>query len=293
MAPKLDNYYFLVAAILILNLILHISHEASAMLLSDIPTPCFVIDLDALPSKFKKSPPYLHLPNYDKKLAPLPIKKQQNNDEVETMYYDINSIGRTDSGNIFGYFHSSVIRAKEDAHEIKDAPISTFLAEVDLTQSLCYFSDADEQHADKSIIDSTSTSKMNVYQNAQLVLGLNNHHVGSYYWARSAGSGASMEAPGIIFKPTCSTDDRGILRWEAAGGPLECNSNDGKRSEWVNFLRVGDNVQLIPMKSNEQAIMAFLYKFGESHDESRIFGITTQGRPLGSEPQVTCKWVCY
>jgi hypothetical protein len=27
---------------------------------------------------------------------------------------------------------------------------------------------------------------------AQLVLGLNNHHVGSYYWARSVGAGASM-----------------------------------------------------------------------------------------------------
>ena len=33
-------------------------------------------------------------------------------------------------------------------------------------------------------------------RNSQLVMGINNHHVGSYYWARSVGMGASMEAPG-------------------------------------------------------------------------------------------------
>ena len=37
-----------------------------------------------------------------------------------------------------GYLHASVIRAREDVTE-NDTPVSTFLAEVDLTQSLCSF----------------------------------------------------------------------------------------------------------------------------------------------------------
>jgi hypothetical protein len=111
---------------------------------------------------------------------------------------------------------------------------------------------------------------------AQLVLGLNNHHVGSYYWARSAGSGAAMEAPGILF------DTGGILRWKNPRGPMECNSNDGKRSEWANFLRKGDTVQLLPLNVEEAILSAM--------KSDCIFGVSSEGRPLGSEPQVVCKW---
>jgi hypothetical protein len=58
-----------------------------------------------------------------------------------------------------------------------------------------------------------------------LALGLNNHYVGGYYWARSGmGAGSSMEAPGVTF---CS--EKGQLQWG------DQNSNDGKRSEWVEF----------------------------------------------------------
>ena len=66
-----------------------------------------------------------------------------------------------------GYVHTSVIRAREDVTS-QDGPVATFLAEIDLYPSLC------ANEGDLS---------------ARLVLGLNNHHVGSYYWARSAGAG--------------------------------------------------------------------------------------------------------
>jgi len=52
-----------------------------------------------------------------------------------------------------GYLHSSVIQAREDVVSEEDDPISNFIAELDLDPSLCC-------------------------GDAQLVLGLNNHHVG-------------------------------------------------------------------------------------------------------------------
>jgi hypothetical protein len=157
----------------------------------------------------------------------------------------------------FCYFHSKVIRSKEDALEGQDDPVSTFLVQVDLDHTLCGSNSG-----------------------AQLVLGLNNHHVGSYYWARSAGSGASMEAPGILFDT--SNGKGGILRWENPRGPIECNSNDGKRSEWASFLRKGDTVQLLPFNVNEAVLSAV--------KSDSIFGVSSEGRPLGSEPQVICQW---
>ena len=108
---------------------------------------------------------------------------------------------------------------------------------------------------------------------AHLVLGLNNHHVGSYYWARSAGFGAAMEAPGVRLI------DGTTLEWDS-GSPFVSNSNDGKRSEWVNFLRPGDQVQLQPENPLAQAL----------HLLPCVYGVSTQGRPLGSEPVVVCRW---
>lgn len=94
-----------------------------------------------------------------------------------------------------------------------------------------------------------------------------------------------MDAIGIKFGDV--DKDRGTLRWEDEGGPMECNSNDGKRSEWVNFLRVGDTVQLVPMgTSGEDSLLAFLKKFG------CVYGVSSEGRPLGSEPAVVCEWRC-
>mmetsp|Transcript_4602 Transcript_4602/g.5997 ORF Transcript_4602/g.5997 Transcript_4602/m.5997 type:complete len:140 (+) Transcript_4602:231-650(+) len=84
--------------------------------------------------------------------------------------------------------------------------------------------------------------------------------------------------------------DRGILKWQTGGGPIECNSNDGKRSEWVNFLRKGDHVQLLPF-SIEDTMMSFVQRFDlDDTSSSRIYGISSKGRPLGSEPLVVCQW---
>jgi hypothetical protein len=171
-----------------------------------------------------------------------------------------------------GFFHSSVIRAREDAIPEEDEPIATFLAEIDLDPSLCGVND-----------DETPPAK--------LVLGLNNHHVGSYYWARSAGAGSSMEAPGVSFgfcDDASNRNQRGILRWLDQGGPISCNSNDGKRSEWVNFLRKCDTVQLVP--TNGQKAMIQMSETFRATNDNRIFGISLEGRPMGSEPEVVCEW---
>lgn len=210
---------------------------------------------------------------------------QTNNDENECFHpsdcYDFQP--RKQFENSVGYLHSSVLRAREHVND-GDEPKETFLAEIDLSEKLCYFS---AQGYDEE--------KIEIEPKAHLVLGLNNHHVGSYYWARSAGMGSSMEAPGISFESSNNivnddSSNNGILRWDAEGGPFVCNSNDGKRSEWVNFLRIGDNIQLLP-HFEEEAIMAFLKKYGTENETSRIYGVSSKGRPLGSEPMIVCKWI--
>ncbi len=301
------------------------------MLLSDIATPSFVVDIDSIvypsattatattttcttttstpqPSKssnfdpecesLQVRVPSLYLPKFGTTLYPTKVagggsfdddKEGDYPDNATTLlkyeFTEEQSQSRSQSqsqrqhqkNNAVGYLHSSVIRAREDVTD-DDAPISTFLAEVDLKQSLCSFN-----------LGRGSTGNSNDTVKAHLVLGLNNHHVGSYYWARSAGMGSSMEAPGVLFGPSSSSDgmDKGIIRWERVGG----NSNDGKRSEWVNFLRRGDNVQFLPA-CEQEAIMAFVktYEIDKSKDESRIYGISSKGRKLGSEPLVVCRW---
>jgi len=164
------------------------------------------------------------------------------------------------------YIHTSVTRAR-DKRRLHDESES-FLAELDLKTN-----------------DRTTDEGQDVLSSidAKLVLGLNNHHVISYYWARSAGGGSCMEAPGVAL-----VDNR--LEWENQSSFTDCNSNDGKRSEWVAFLRPGDTVQLVPRNP-----VSTLWKFlGDGGDEvslaSRVYGISTVGRPLGSEPAVVCQW---
>ena len=260
----------------------------SLVLLSEIPTPSFVIDIDSLPPELnaKDTPPFLRLPKYSKSLSPMKLSQTSCNSscdqEESTEYYEFKP--RDTFENSVGYLHSSVLRAR-DGVNASDEPKGTFLAEIDLSDSLCFFpsNDSDDKRDEQESME-TSGPK------AHLVLGLNNHHVGSYYWARSAGMGSSMEAPGISFEPSNVNNDKGILRWDAEGGPFVCNSNDGKRSEWVNFLRIGDNVQLLP-HFEEDSVMAFAEKYGIDSKSSRIYGVSSNGRPLGSEPMVICKWI--
>jgi hypothetical protein len=99
-----------------------------------------------------------------------------------------------------------------------------------------------------------------------------------------------MDAPGVRYID--GGDDRGMLIWDK-NGPQECNSNDGKRSEWVNFLQVGDTIQLIP-SSAEHSLAQFV-KYYDNKGQSeciRVYGISTDGRPLGSDPLVVCEFRC-
>uniref|UniRef100_A0A7S1BTC1 Uncharacterized protein n=2 Tax=Corethron hystrix TaxID=216773 RepID=A0A7S1BTC1_9STRA len=125
-------------------------------------------------------------------------------------------------------------------------------------------------------------------------LGLNNHHVGPYYWARSAGAGSAMEAPGVVFGDgnyygDGHADGKGTLSWRKRGG----NTNDGKRSEWVQFLQKGDGVQFVPYDPSD-VIERFMRKFDFMGEQKcvRVFGVSGEGRPLGAEPFVVCEWRC-
>lgn len=267
----------------------------SLTLVSDLPTPSFLIDMDMLhkaapgaPAASKKSNKTmpLYLPKYKNTLFPYTyslgpdsVHLDSDSSNPPKDAYDVGQYKRQISA--LGYLHSSVTRARHDDDKIdnnskqeqpESSDIGTFLAELDLGTDLC----CPEPEAE-----------------AQLVMGINNHHVGSYYWARSVGMGASMEAPGISFRANGNGNgDSGILCWQG-DGPLDCNSNDGKRSEWVNFLMAGDLVQLLPgIGCFEDDIMAFVERFQGTTpgDDCRIYGFSSEGRPLGSEPMVVCQW---
>jgi hypothetical protein len=108
-------------------------------------------------------------------------------------------------------------------------------------------------------------------EEAYVGLGMNNHYTGGYYWGRSSGPGAAMEAPGMRLV----ADDAGALRLLRVG-----NSNDGKRSEWCEFLRRGDTLQLVVAPSR---LSAFDMLIGVCRDGDR-------GVPKGAEPIVEAVW---
>jgi len=143
--------------IIITMVIIHVA--TSLVLLSDLPTPSFVIDIDSLNKRYTSTlqpisvdvvAPSIRCPDNN-----LVLHSSINKDIC--IYCDFKVEEMVPS---IGYIHSSIIRAREDKNE---DDTSTYLAEIDLDHKLC--------------------------DDAQLVLGLNNHHVGGYYWARSAGVG--------------------------------------------------------------------------------------------------------
>ena len=107
-------------------------------------------------------------------------------------------------------------------------------------------------------------------------LGLNNRasYDASYFWARTLGSGARRPAPGI------GVDADSGLRWldddEAAARNLAPQTGDGKFSEWVDFLAVGDELDLVPHNPLEA-----LELFG-----GRVHAVTRAERPAGAQPLV-------
>ena len=101
-----------------------------------------------------------------------------------------------------------------------------------------------------------------------LALGLNNDFGdAAYYWARAAGKGASMPTPGVSLE---ELDGFVALRRGVD------NTNDGKRSEWVNFLRVGGEVDILP----DDPAAALRAAGGEA------WGVQRCGRPMGADPIV-------
>ncbi|KAL3928193.1 MAG: hypothetical protein SGBAC_012751, partial [Bacillariaceae sp.] len=143
---------------------------------------------------------------------------------------------------------------------------------------------------------------------AFLGIGLANHHVGGYYWARGMGIGASLPAHGIEVRACVkndedddhdnSDDSRSELYWLKRGPGLNAletteessNSNDGKRSEWADFLATGDTVQLVPKDAS-----ALLLQSSSSSEEEgftkTLIGVRRIGRPLGADPIVEKIWV--
>ncbi|KAL3811163.1 hypothetical protein ACHAXA_001378 [Cyclostephanos tholiformis] len=260
----------------------------ASLLLSDLPTPSFIVDTQALRRLVRPSVgddvgqdasalpfvPSIRCPETGVVLRPSMIARHANYSGSDDITVDC-SFDVVEGQPAVGYIHSAVVRAREEAVPGEDDPLSTFLAEIDADPALCC-------------------------GRARLVLGLNNHHVGGYYWARSAGAGSSMVAPGVSFGSGGSGNsiasvksDRGVLRWMNDDGPEACNSNDGKRSEWVNFLRRGDTLQLVPA-DGQNSILRFRERFGIRMDDFsssiRVFGISSRGRPMGSEPEVVCEW---
>lgn len=229
-------------------------------LLRDLSTPCFLLDVDVMAKTACN--------NGDARVLP-PLRIQNHVFALQTSGFEapkgydwkndatssspLHLFGpeppkekrEVDNSTCYGYIHTRVVRGRTDK----------FLAQLDVPP--CNDND--------SSIDS------------HLVLGLNNHHVISYYWARSAGAGAAMEAPGIVVENGC------YLKWAAGGteGFTDCNSNDGKRSEWVNFVRPGDQVQLRPHRDPAAAMLRF----------DHVWGVSSAGRPLGAEPYIVGEFV--
>ena len=254
--------------------------SAYGLVLSNLPTPSLVIDMQSLRKSLGEDQVkdininHIALAMSKSRLILFPVTPDGDGIDYDAPEVKINPDQLGEDG-IWGYVHTEVIRAKDDAVQFRD-DLDRFLAEVDMPRFM-----AGEK-------------------GARPCLGLNNHHVGSYYWARSAGAGAAMEAPGVVydqadFYQDGEGDGKGTIMWESDAGAAKCNSNDGKRSEWLNFLRKGDTIQLVPFDV-EDCIIEFIKKFdfyGEGGTKSvRIFGVSHEGRPLGSEPEVVCEWRC-
>ena len=154
-----------------------------------------------------------------------------------------------------------------------------------------------------SIICKIDTTPDQIPGGAYLGIGLANHHVGGYYWARGMGIGASLPAHGIEFGSSSSSSssssisndtantgsEDGHLFWRKRGPGSDAretteessNSNDGKRSEWADFLSVGDRVELVP--NNATAVI-------RNSPYQVLIGVRRQGRPLGADPIVERIW---
>lgn len=270
---------------------------SSFSLLSDLKTSCLLLDVGFLESQSKNTNqpddsftvPLLEVEHADTRMTWVP--RLLKDSSASSSEY---TLARQDtlpplSPSLLSlpgvcYIHSTVIHPT--CEEAETDPV--FLCQIDIASS------------ERPLL--INNDKRCRLPDAHLVLGLNNHHVGSYYWARSAGAGSCMEAPGVqlCFEKTSgegSTSSSCIssswLQWQSMEGFTDCNSNDGKRSEWVAFLRPGDTIQLIPSQDDEKGASSTLEWIRVAAGQSSwpIYGVSSRGRPLGSEPEVVCEWI--
>lgn len=144
-----------------------------------------------------------------------------------------------------------------------------------------------------------------------LGLGLANHHIGGYYWGRSLGRGAAAPAVGVSVVPASGALQllwarrRRVVAAEAPAdlpSALAPNSNDGKRSEWCDFLQRRDRVELVP---RDAAVARALVQLTLGSSSSlgggdtggggggggvAVVGVRREGRPRGAEPIVERVW---
>lgn len=121
---------------------------------------------------------------------------------------------------------------------------------------------------------------------AFLAMGLNNHWDADYYWARSAGKNSNRPAPGIGvragsdgFAQVVRLSEVEAAAAQAGGGGIQ--PNDGKWSEWVEFLKPGDEIDLVP--NSPMAVI-------RQAPAGCVIGVSRAGRPLGAEPYVSVEW---
>ncbi|KAH8060780.1 exodeoxyribonuclease III [Aureococcus anophagefferens] len=90
-----------------------------------------------------------------------------------------------------------------------------------------------------------------------------------YFWARATGPGARRAAPGIgLAAGDGSVDLRWLSDAEAAARGDQPQAGGGKWSEWVEYLAVGDEVDLVP-----RDVAGALEAFGGA-----VRGVTRRGR---------------
>jgi len=82
-----------------------------------------------------------------------------------------------------------------------------------------------------------------------------------------------MEAPGYSFNPQLGTLSR-----------VYSNSNDGKRSEWCDFLVKDDQIQLAVDTDFVEAVNEGLKKMKKNNMKVKV--VSNFGVKLGAEPRV-------
>jgi hypothetical protein len=249
----------------ILLLLFSPSWSLGLHLLSDLTTPCVVLDVSALQRHYHMESneiPALLLPTCEQTkdnlrkslLHPHSMSCQDVEERIVESSFSLD-LSDFDSTSIWWYWHCSVTKSRQnELNPTWEERDTTFLVELDIPL----------------LLESETTTPP-----ATLVLGLQFHHVGSYYWARAAGRGRTRDVPGIELK-------KNVLQWASPNGPTDCNTNDGKISEWVAFLRRGDTVQLRPHQLPPPTTIL--------GSNVPVYGISWHNRPLGSEPQVVNQW---